>query len=228
MGLIAKTQRNPMAIRVVLEPSSSTFIRSLIDKYRQPEYCRAKPRPASTWSHLMLLRLPPIDPSICSQATSKISRLYNPFDVVFSRPYRASVSRGDYVALEYWSYEASEVMKHLQEDLFSEAQEYADSVTCHLGDKKARTKRRDIMAGLDDGTPHVTLASKLSEQESEKILNDLKKNFSDYVNTPSFTVRAVALELMELSDSKDLPRYLEPENFPFEVQQSAELGPQME
>ncbi|KAH9207465.1 hypothetical protein DL95DRAFT_396062 [Leptodontidium sp. 2 PMI_412] len=233
MGFITPAARNPMAIRVLLDPNSSAYIRSLINKYRQVEYGQprhheAKPPPLSTWSHMMLLRVPPIDPSVYNQAASKLSRLYNPFDVVFSRPYRALSKRGNYVALEYWSYELSEVVKHLQKDLFSQAQEYADHATAHLATKKARSRRLQIMRGLDDDTPHVTLASRLSEEDSEKVLTDLKSSFLEHGNTSSFTVRAVALELAQYNDPGQVPQFVKLEEFPFGVQKSVEVESQLE
>ncbi|KAG4443052.1 hypothetical protein IFR05_001448 [Cadophora sp. M221] len=230
MGLITQTTRNSMGIRVLLEPSSSAYIRSLMDKYNKPEYSQPRQHrpPPSTWSHMMLLRVPPIDPNVYRQAAFKISRLFNPFDVVFSRPYRERVKRGDYVALEYWSYELSEVVKHFQKDVFSQAQEYADYETAHLGTRQAKRRWLQVMRGLDDDTPHVTLASRLSEWDSDRVLSDLESSFFEYGNTAGFTVRAVALELVQYNEPGLVPQFLEAEQFPFGVQKKVEVESQME
>lgn len=199
----------------MLEPGSCDFIRSLIDKY-QPKYS-AQP---STWSHMMLLRVPPIDRETCQQAASEAARRFTPFNITFSRPYRSLAHRGYYVALEYWSDQISKVTDQLRSDIIYDVEKYAEDVTVDLKDADAWIARKKIMRALGNITPHVTIASKLHEGPSWSILRDLKETSTKYGNTPKFTVKAVGLELVEFSEKGALPGS---EKFPFEVYQSGEM-----
>ncbi|KAK0120312.1 hypothetical protein ONS95_011718 [Cadophora gregata] len=221
MGSILKPTRYVYNIHAVLEPSSCTGIRSLIDKYNQPEYRtpRLYPSQESTWSHITLFRLPALDPNICRRAVSKASKRFPPFEITFTRPYRMSTGsegKNDYVALEYWSYELSEIVQKLRKELIGVVDEYGKTATAHLGDRKGRSVRRKLIEELHDESPHVTVASKLYEEQSGRILKDLRRSFGDVGSASKFTVKATGLEFVELNADGMRPRYLQSDEFPFQ------------
>ncbi|PVH74088.1 hypothetical protein DL98DRAFT_594404 [Cadophora sp. DSE1049] len=195
MGPIAQSTRHFLNIHATLEPSSCALIRSLIDKYQQPEFRSGRQHATreSTWSHLTLLRLPAVDSDICRLAASKVSRLYAPFEVAFARPYRTVTGKDDYVALEYWSCELSGIVQMLRKELFKTVDEHANTMTAHLGD-------------------------------NGKILRDLKKSFGEHGNSSNYIVKVIGLELVKLNTPGTRPRYLETEKFPFQYQDLAKTN----
>ena len=173
-----------LGINLLLEPKSCAPIRSLIERYTEAPFGRARshPSPKSGWCHLAMARLPaPIavpDIEFYRSVARKITTRQSAFIVDFGRPYSSKYAQLNHVALESSSLGLSKMARELHSELFLFMESQAYKWERIVGGDHGRIVRSDILRLpsrlLKPGFATAKLAMRRTDDECATILKDLK------------------------------------------------------